>query len=260
MAGKLYFQSKKEKREGYFVKYEPPVSRVPLAMLSLTFVQPIAPERVAELMEREISVWLARYPLPLLVFAFDESGSMILLESVRPADCLIGFLNENGEIGSRWQKDVTDEFIQQKGDRYERAEVYADIPFRTQLELDQEIQESNKVTRRQIKLLRVIALTWFAIIPAAILIVGFASYWVGLLAFLYSLYKLGLEVAKILGWRKASAAEKVKSEKEAKLEQYAYHCERNPEGFLRLKAENFQEDSRRQVREEAEAVAKSISL
>ncbi len=35
---------------------------------------------------------------------------------------------------------------------------------------------------------------------------------------------------------------------------YFYHCERNPEGFARLKVENFEREAKEQTLKEAEAL------
>jgi len=41
------------------------------------------------------------------------------------------------------------------------------------------------------------------------------------------------------------------------MEHYHYHCERNPEGFLRLKLENFEREEREQIQNEAKALKTS---
>ena len=43
------------------------------------------------------------------------------------------------------------------------------------------------------------------------------------------------------------------------MEHYFYHCERNPDGFMRLKSENFRDDARERVRQEAEELRSTSS-
>lgn len=35
---------------------------------------------------------------------------------------------------------------------------------------------------------------------------------------------------------------------------YYYHCERNPKGFRRLRAENFEEDEKERIKQERESI------
>jgi len=60
---------------------------------------------------------------------------------------------------------------------------------------------------------------------------------------------------KIWARTKRSPAELAEAKKKSKMEHYYYHCERNPAGFLRLKGENFESDSRERVRKEADELA-----
>ena len=49
--------------------------------------------------------------------------------------------------------------------------------------------------------------------------------------------------AKMSGWIKPSERQKSAAEKRQKMEHYFYHCERNPEAFMRLKVENLQRET-----------------
>lgn len=60
---------------------------------------------------------------------------------------------------------------------------------------------------------------------------------VATLAFCYSLYKILKRYLELKGFK--TKRQREKNEIERKMKHYYYHCERNPEGFLRLKAENF---------------------
>lgn len=58
-----------------------------------------------------------------------------------------------------------------------------------------------------------------------------------------------------LGAHKVTPREEEKGEKQRKMDHYFYHCERNPDGFARLKIENFEKDAGERVRAEAAALA-----
>lgn len=60
------------------------------------------------------------------------------------------------------------------------------------------------------------------------------------------------EGLKILGISKPSKREEEKAEIERKRAHYFYHCERNPEGFLKLKVENFSKDDIARTLQESE--------
>ncbi len=67
--------------------------------------------------------------------------------------------------------------------------------------------------------------------------------WLGVAVSIYASYKALREGLKILGVNKTSKKEMKEAEIERKKKHYLYHCERNPEGFLRLMAENFNQDN-----------------
>ncbi len=56
-------------------------------------------------------------------------------------------------------------------------------------------------------------------------------------AIIYSLYKIIRRFLKLKGYK--TKHEKDEEQKMNKMRHYFYHCERNPEGFLRLKSENY---------------------
>jgi hypothetical protein len=90
----------------------------------------------------------------------------------------------------------------------------------------------------------VVVFGW-VVVPLAILIAGFANWWVGLVFFLFSLGKLGWRLVETFGSpEKWVPGYKARQEKELKHRHFIYHCERNPEGFARLKSENLERQDR----------------
>jgi hypothetical protein len=59
-----------------------------------------------------------------------------------------------------------------------------------------------------------------------------------------------------LGWIKPSQREKQKAEKDLKMQHYFYHGELNPDGFNRLKIENFDREAIERTHKEADALRK----
>jgi hypothetical protein len=79
--------------------------------------------------------------------------------------------------------------------------------------------------------------------------------WVGLVALLYVLWKALHAGMKLYGFSRPSAKEEREAERTRKMEHYFYHCELNPEGFGRLKTENFERDARKRTQAEAAQLA-----
>ena len=114
-----------------------------------------------------------------------------------------------------------------------------------------------KERRRQNLILKCLLTIWLVVIPGGVaLFEYFGPEWLGLSVLLFSLWKAWRIWLKLTGRAKPSRAETEEAEKERKMRHYYYHCERNPLGFQRLMVENFQEDTRQRVREEAEELKK----
>jgi hypothetical protein len=54
-------------------------------------------------------------------------------------------------------------------------------------------------------------------------------------------------------WKK-SAKEIANDAEDLRIRHHHYHCERNPQGFLRLKHENFQKENKERTQKEAESI------
>ena len=95
----------------------------------------------------------------------------------------------------------------------------------------------------RVRATKAIVLLFWILVPLAILVLEFTNPIVGVAAFVLSLLKLGVEFIKFFGNPdKWIPGHKAKAEKERRMAHYFYHCERNPEGFARLRAENFDRD------------------
>ena len=107
-------------------------------------------------------------------------------------------------------------------------------------------EEQEKITREyktRANTARIFSLILWIIIPLAIIILGFTSFYIGLSLFIISLLKLFVTYIKLFGnperW---IPGYKEKTEKRRKMEHYYYHCELNPDGFTKLKLENFEKE------------------
>lgn len=98
VANQLFFEATKEDRGWYFVEYRPPISGYQFATLQVVvFETTRTAEDIAAIMEAELVIWLERYPVPIMVSAFDDTGSVISLKGHRPCNHLIGLIDSKPE-------------------------------------------------------------------------------------------------------------------------------------------------------------------
>jgi hypothetical protein len=128
----IRFQPIKEGRECYFVEYYPPAPGERFATLGLIFLEKPELERIAKAMEDELLQWLHRYPLPIMVSAFDHVGDLYDLKEVKGCSHIIGYPTSDGAINKQWQL-INDENLPDKAlDRNYLITVYQDVPFTRQ--------------------------------------------------------------------------------------------------------------------------------
>lgn len=249
MQNGLRFESIKEDRDWYFVEYSPPTSGYLFAILTLTIPQgDHSLEQIAVVMEAESASWLKRYPIPLMISAFNSAGDVVNLETVRGCNHLIGYLHaETADVVQAWRLVGNEELPRDALDKAHLQDIYADIPSKTKEDITEQVLEESKKLRVGWWMVFV----WAVVVPAAIAVLEWWSDWLGVVVLLYSLGKAVKKALQITGRWPHSSAEKQKEEEEARMRHHHYHCERNPEGFLRLKIENFDRWSREEIQKEA---------
>lgn len=244
----LYFDSVKQDRGHYFVKYSPPSPAIPFATLQLTFPGEVTLEDAARAMELEATEWVRRYHIATAVSAFGCNGDSFELEKVRPFDWLAACPNEAGQgVTLAWRLLKAGEYPDPPWSEDRLRAVFSDIPCRTKQEVRQRAIRNAKAMRRGIFQLAL----WAAGVPAVIALLEYRIEWLGILALVYTLFKAVMTFAKVMGYRKPSVRELAKQAENLRKEHHHYHCERNPEGFLRLKIENFEREEREDIQREA---------
>lgn len=244
------YEAKKEQREWYFVEYHPAnYFKFANVQLILT-VEETNESDIISAMEKEAEYWLKLYPIPVMVSVFDNKGDLYKFSKIKEKKHLIAFFDQNNEIYMHWGLLKDEEIPDVAIDQEYRNNLYANFTFKTYHELDAERYKR----RRQIEDGRFIILIWIALTAFVTEIFIYFNEYLSLIAFFYVLIKA---VQKILQF--ANMWPKSKKEKEKELEQslkdhYYYHCQMNPEGFNRLKLENFE----RMGKEEIEKEVKSI--
>jgi hypothetical protein len=247
----LRFESIKEHRGAYFVEYAPPLPRFSFATLGLVFLGPTDPINIVELMQSELRRWLGRYPVPLMVSAFD-SAEIIIPVNEEQNTSLVGWLNSAGEVESTWNLSAADEYLRNLPPHVDWSVTYADIPFKTSSQIKSDSDKYLQKVRRQAIAAKIIFALWLSVIPATWAILQYVGpKWLAASVLAYSLFKAWRAWLKVIGRIKPPKTEIAKAEKQQKMEHYFYHCERNLAAFARLKSENFEIDLREKTREEA---------
>jgi hypothetical protein len=251
----VYRDRIKEARDNYFVEYLPADICIPLATLHLTFLNDSLDKReVAKLMEDEWAIWIKRYPVPLMVFAFAKTGSMIHLEELNGGSSFMGFLDPKTQKPvCRWGIVNDEELPETQLSEAYLDKVYYGIPFRTQAEVDENVSRRYRHQRLGIQIFKWVFLL-IVVVPVLVEILSLGvpvlGYVISGVSILGGVYK----VAKLAGWVKPTQSERIRAEKRRKMDHYYWHCERNPEGFARLRRENFNREASEETRKEFEAL------
>jgi hypothetical protein len=242
----IRFEPIKEGRELYFVEYYPPAPKERFATLGLTFLDELELEGVANAMEDEFFQWIQRYPLPVMVSAFDQNGDLYNLEGVKGFSHIIGYPASDGSIIKQW-KLIKDEDLPDKAlDKNHLITVYQDVPFTKQSEIKKDWEKRAKRVRTG----WYIVFVWAVIVPAFIAWLGWASPLVSWMAMLYAWFQAYVKGMKLAGKWPKTQHEKDDERERVEMEHHHYHCKENPEGFLRLKVENLEKWEREKIQKD----------
>ena len=170
---------------------------------------------------------------------------------------LVGwFAPESSKILHSWKLNELPSFLNDTSNLPDWRAVYPDIPFKTDTEVKSNAQVYLKGRRRQVRGIKILLMVWLAIIPASWAIIQYLGpEWLAFCVMVFSLWQALKAGRKLMGLSKPSRREQDKAEKERRMAHYYYHCERNPDGFLRLKGENFTKDISERTQKEADELA-----
>lgn len=250
MNSKLYFDSVKEKYDTFFVEYRPPLNGFLFATLRITYLGDVRADAVISDLEKHAMKWVQKYPVSLMAWALDEHGRMIDLRNENGQKYLTALKN-GGSFDIHWDPLPDSAFPTETLDADYLLSVYSDIGHRTQDEVTESAFESIKPMRR----LKIIILIWAVFVPAFIAVLEFFSpTWIAVIALLYSFWKAYQEYLLMTGRKEKSDAKIAKEKEELRMRHHHYHCEKNPEGFIRLRNENFKADAKERIKNEFESL------
>jgi len=188
-------------------------------------VKDVPEQQVIADVEREFKIWFEKYPVPLMVFAFDVHGNVIHLKEKSHGSDFRGFLDADQKIVSGWQSfSVKSIPAIYKSDEY-RDKCYANVPYEDFSVRQARMKEEGRYEKIGAKIL-----WWFYIF--VILIIPFAWFigekffdTIAAFTIVWVLCSFGYRIAKEFAWIKKSDADKKKREQQRTMEHYYYHCE-----------------------------------
>lgn len=233
----LKFESLKEDRGWYFVEYSPPMAGFPFSILQISILESRDKEQVASAMEVEALEWLHRYPIAVMATAFSPNEDVFCLEGVRAENSLIAWQDGPGlPVNLKWELVKNKELPTDAFDKERLKAVFSKVPHKTGREIQAAVEKkyaSHKVGVR-------IIFIWAVLVPLGVAILEWWSDLLGLAVLVYAFFKAGVAALRFYGRLPKSAREIEREKEDAKMRHHHYHCLQNPDGFERLKIENFE--------------------
>ena len=244
----IRFSSLKEDRDWYFVEYSPPIENYRFGFLQLSIVEARDKETVALAMESEAKVWLNRYPVPVMVTAFGLDGIVLQINDVRAINHLMAWI-VSADLPPllKWELVANEDLPEIALNRELLREIFATFPFKSGREIQKEMA-------KQIATRRVgwwLVLVWAVIVPLIVTVVEWSSDLLGLLVLVFAFVKAAIKALRLTGHLPKSKRDEEKEAEQSRMRHHHYHCQRNPEAFERLKAENFKREEIERTKAEA---------
>jgi hypothetical protein len=197
----LYFDPIKENRGSYFVEYRPPVSNNPFATLNLVYTASYDLNSVADSMQAEVAHWLARYPVPIMAWAFDAAENAIQPHCDLDDGLLLGWYAPGATTPTfAWKIEGLPPLLKDTANIPDWRTIYKDVPFRTDAEVKAKANRENTKVRKQNLTLKIILAIWLAAIPAAWAIIQYLGpQWLAIAVLMYSLWQ-AVRAARKLFW------------------------------------------------------------
>lgn len=164
---------------------------------------------------------------------------------------MIGYLNkESNRVVKIWNIEALPDGLLYD-DNVDIDLVYKGLSYKRRADIEKDNETRIKDKRRIKKFVYITLLLWL-IISVIIAFLGWRSFWIGIIAFAYSIVQIIKRFLRLKGYK--TQREKDDQENMRKMKHYYYHCERNPESFRRLRAENFEEDEKERIKKEIKSI------
>lgn len=225
-------------RNRYTVDYNFADALTPFSAVQLEYPTECEESDIIKDIEAEFKIWIEKFPIPIFAAAFNSNGELIDFTS-QENSCLYGYKTRDGELiysygNIEFPKDMqTESYFE---------EIYADIPYETSEEIAARVKREGRPMRIFIRLFNV---AWVAVVFVIPLSWAIAGMFYNTIAFISTLgvFLMGAyKTLKYFNIIKKTKHEKNKDDIKIRKEHYFYHCEKNPEGFNRLRNENWENE------------------
>jgi len=145
----------KEGRGSYFVEYQPADARQSFVTLELVFPKDnVSKAEISRFMKVELEHWLRRYPVPVMVMAFDATESLIHLSDESGKSHLKGYIHpKTHSIVREWGILRESELPVEQTNADYLGGIYQDVPYRIKDDVQKEAIRKARLTNRTIKII-----------------------------------------------------------------------------------------------------------
>jgi hypothetical protein len=230
-----------ERRAGYLVEYMPARPKYFLATLNVTLMQEFSLEEIASIVEFEFEHWATKFNVPLMASAWDRSDHQINLQPVKPSNHIIGYYNPASmKLHKSWSGMTNDEFPEDIKSTLHLLKAYQSLPHRTVAQKRHSLNQYLLGVRLLKGIFALTMLSSWVLVPLMICYLQELYIWLSAIIIISQTSWGFTRWLKSQGYVAATKLEVEKAEKRRKMEHYFYHCEKNPQKFEQLKAENFE--------------------
>ncbi|OOX30280.1 hypothetical protein BJL83_19700 [Vibrio parahaemolyticus] len=229
------FENVREKRKGYYVSYTPKFVSDKIddttAVLSVRLLDDFSLEECKAISEKEFKYWIQRFNVPLQAIPAYENNSSKRISSITNVGYICGV---SPEI-FRWGGFLEGELAESMPDNDALKLTYKELPSKSSEEAERDLRQ---------RILGISAIKWFALftavlIPALIAFLGWSHPLFSAIALIVAWYKCADKWLSLTGRKIKTESELAKEEDNRLKEHHHYHCKINPDGFTKLKLENF---------------------
>lgn len=243
-----YYKSVKEFRDWYFIEYTPPQPSSRFSTLNLVVLEDRNNQTIRKAMERESADWIHRFPVPILTTAFDLTDDVIAVGDTWKSSHLISWVNdETSELICRWEP-VSDKLLPDVALNHDFLQkVFAEFPSESRQDL---LEKANRKIS-EAKKTKLLLFIWLIAIPLVWALLEWSSEVLGYAVLAFAIFKAAIHSLRFFGYLPKTKHQLGIEKRELKMRHYFYHCEQNPNGFQRLKNENFKQDAIKMTQTEA---------
>lgn len=254
----LVFKSIKESRgDRFFVEYTPPFEGNTFASLSLVYAAESPIAQIRNDLKQEAMRWIHRYDFPLVASAWSDDDALVDVSSGQDQNHVLAW-NENGQSRILWGRLAEFRIPEAASDQASLRRIFADVPHTTAAERREQVNKEARQTRTGLRVIVAFLVFRRAVVPAAVALAFYLHPLLGFIGLLGALADALHGGLRVLGYLPKSRKEREDEERMRRLEHFDYHCTRNPEGFERLKAENFAREARERTQQEAERLRSAM--